>query len=72
MADVGFTSVSFLPVKMSMAVMFAFAWPCLPVLEVVISMTCGAKRRKQDAVTIRAPRGPKGGRHTAASGQNAQ
>ena len=36
--DVGDMSWYLLPVKMSRPVMFALAWPCLPVLEVVISV----------------------------------
>ena len=41
--DVGDMSWYLLPVKMSRPVMFAFAWPCLPVLDVVISTTCIAE-----------------------------
>ncbi len=33
----GDKSSSFLPVKISMATIWTFAWPCLPVLEVLIS-----------------------------------
>ena len=33
----GQSSSSFLPLKMSMAVRWTLAWPCFPVLEVVIS-----------------------------------
>merc|ERR1719478_267005 len=36
--DVGEMSMYFLPVKMSMPVMLALAWPCLPVLDVVMLM----------------------------------
>lgn len=40
----GTSSSIFLPVKMSVAVKWHLAWPCLPVLEVVTSMTCARGR----------------------------
>ena len=40
LCEEGVRSSYFLPVKMSMATKWHFAWPCLPVFDVETSATC--------------------------------
>jgi hypothetical protein len=50
--DEGVISSYFLPVKMSTHTKLHLAWPCLPVLEVDTSTTCGSPRARMRRAVI--------------------
>jgi len=51
----GVRSSYFLPVKISIATKWHFAWPCFPVLDVATSTTCDARKKFKGKMWVRGP-----------------